>query len=94
MKLSRSPMTLVVALAAVLMASVASAQVGPGTTIDRENSSKVANLVSPGNYALVKLGMSMKIVPSVHLEWPPPYKAATEQYSSQVMLTPGGNIRN
>jgi hypothetical protein len=94
MKVSCSPMTLVVALAVVLMASVASAQVAPGATIDRENSSKVANLVSPGNCALVKQGMIMKIVPSVHLEWPPPYKAATEQYSSQVMLTPGGNIHN
>ena len=28
-------------------------------------------------------GMTMKIVPTVRVDWPPPYKDATEKYSSQ-----------
>jgi hypothetical protein len=36
----------------------------------------------------------MKIVPARHLDWPPPYKAATERYSPQVSLTPDGELKN
>jgi Protein of unknown function (DUF1329) len=74
--------------------SSANAQVKPGDVISPANSSKVANLVSPGNYYLVRQGMVMNIVPTGNLEWPPPYKAATEQYSAQVALAPDGEIRN
>ena len=31
--------------------------------------------------------MSMKIVPTERVDWPPPYKDATEKYSSQVRLS-------
>lgn len=72
----------------------AGAQVQPGDVITPANASKVENLVSPGNFTLVRQGMTMKITPTTHLDWPPPYKAATEQYSPQVTLTPDGNIKN
>ena len=75
-------------------AVTARAQVQPGDVISPGNASKVENLVSPGNFALVKQGMTMKIIPSTHLEWPPPYKAATEQYSPQVSLTPDVELKN
>jgi len=92
MRASRSPTVLMVALAAVFfLASAATAQVMAGDVITPSDSAKVANLVSPGNYQLVRQGMVMKIVPSSHL---PPYKAATEQYSPQVVLTPSGNLMN
>jgi uncharacterized protein DUF1329 len=34
--------------------------------------------------------MTMKIVPTEHMEWPPPYRDATEKYSQQVRLSPDG----
>ena len=95
MRASRSPTVLMVALAAAFfLAPAANASVKAGDVITPSNSAKVANLVSPGNYQLVRQGMVMKIVPSSHLEWPPPYKAATEQYSPQVLLTPSGDLMN
>jgi len=95
MRASRSPTVLMVALAVVFfLAPAADAQVKPGDVITPSNSAKVANLVSPGNYQLVRQGMVMKIVPGSHLEWHPPYKAATEQYSPQVVLTPSGDLVN
>src|SRR5260370_35208734 len=72
----------------------AAAEVMPGDVITPDNASKVEGLVSPGNYVLVKQGMVMKIVPTGHLDWPPPYKAATEQYSPQVTLSSDGDVRN
>jgi hypothetical protein len=38
--------------------------------------------------------MVLNIVPSKKLDWPPPYKAATEKYSSQVQLTREGRLGN
>src|SRR5271167_4812509 len=72
----------------------AGAQVKPGDVITPHNASKVETLVSPGNLVLVKQGMTMKIVPTGHLDWPPPYKAATEKYSPQVSLTSDGELKN
>ena len=54
------------------------AGVTPGDTITKEHADQVSDLVSPGNLLLVRQGMTMKIVPTGHLEWPPPYKIATE----------------
>lgn len=54
----------------------------------------VSDLLSPGNFILVQRGMRMKIVASQGLEWPPPYKAATEKFSSQVHLGPDGELVN
>ena len=35
----------------------------------------------------------MKIVPTERLEWPPPYKSATEKYAPQVQLAPDGELQ-
>lgn len=75
-------------------ASSAIAEVTPGDLITHENAAIVANLVSPGNYVLVEQGMRLKIVPTGQLDWPPPYKAATEKYSSQVTLNAKGELQN
>jgi hypothetical protein len=84
---------LVFTIAAVSAAVPAGAQVQPGDVITRDNASKVVGLVSPGNYILVRQGMTMKIVPTGHLDWPPPYKAATEKYSPQVSLAADGDLK-
>jgi len=47
----------------------------------------VKDLVSPGVMYKIQNGMSMKIVPTGRLDWPPPYKEATEKYSGQVRLS-------
>ncbi len=72
---------------ALLSVGTASAQVKPGDFISVENASKVKNLVSPGILVRVTHGMSMKIVPTERIDWPPPYKEATEKYSAQVRLS-------
>jgi Protein of unknown function (DUF1329) len=70
------------------------AGVSPGDTITKDQADKVADLVSPGNLIMVKQGMTMKIVPTGRLEWPPPYKSATEKFSPQVQLGADGTLRN
>ena len=70
-------------LAAVLVFAIAStvrAQVKPGDVITADNAAKVRDLVSPGVYYKVLQGMSMKIVPTSQIDWPPPYRDATEKY--------------
>ncbi|HUA35855.1 MAG TPA: DUF1329 domain-containing protein [Candidatus Binataceae bacterium] len=74
-----------VALAA--LSSPAAAQVKPGDFITPDTASKVQDLVGPGVYYKVQHGMTMKIMPSERVDWPPPYKDATEKYSSQVRLS-------
>lgn len=64
--------------------------VKPGDMITYANSYKVKDLVSPGVYYKVTQGMTMKIALSEHIEWPPPYREATEKYSQQVRLSPDG----
>jgi len=68
--------------------------VKPGDLITPENGLLVQDLVSPGNFFLVKQGMRMNIVPTERIEWPPPYKEATEKYSSQVSLNSDGTLKN
>ena len=63
-------------------------RVKPGDTIAYDTAYKVRGLVSPGVYYKVVNGMTMKIVPSEHMEWPPPYREATEKYAQQVRLSP------
>ena len=84
---------LALTIALVSTAIPAGAQVKPGDVITPDNASKVAGLVSPGNFTLVRQGMVMKIVPTGHLDWPPPYKTATEKYSPQVSLTADGDLK-
>jgi len=70
-----------------LFAAAARAQVKPGDHISAQNAALVKDLVSPGTYFAVTKGMAMEIVAPQRVEWPPPYKIATEQYSSQVRLS-------
>src|SRR5262245_10086541 len=76
-----------VALGMFMLPLTAGAEVKPGDYITVENASKVKDLVSPGVYWRVQNGMTMKIVPTERIDWPPPYKEATEKYASQVRLT-------
>jgi hypothetical protein len=72
---------------ALVFCTPAYAQVKPGDMITPENATKVKELVSPGVYYKVERGMQMHVVPTQRVDWPPPYKDATEKYSSQVRLT-------
>src|SRR5215470_11820031 len=63
------------------------AEVKPGDFITPANATKVQDLLSPGVYYKVERGMTMKIVPTERVDWPPPYKDATEKYSGQVRLS-------
>ncbi|MGH7865454.1 MAG: DUF1329 domain-containing protein, partial [Candidatus Binataceae bacterium] len=74
-------------LLAAALPNTALAQVKPGDMITPENAAKVKDMVAPGVYYKVERGMTMKIVPSQRVDWPPPYKEATEKYSGQVRLT-------
>ena len=79
-----------IAICAVVIfpfATVTRAQVKPGDHINAQNAALVKDLVSPGTYFAVTKGMGMEIVAPKRVEWPPPYKIATEQYSSQVRLS-------
>lgn len=69
-----------------MIARTASAQVKPGDFITADNAAKVKNLVPPGVYPRILHGMTLKVVPTERIEWPPPYTEATEKYSSQVRL--------
>lgn len=79
-----------VLLLTVLTAPLALAQVKPGDVITPDNAYKVKDLVSPGVFYKVQQGMQIKIAPSDRIDWPPPYKDATEKYSEQVRLSPDG----
>jgi hypothetical protein len=70
-----------------MFASTSFAQVKPGDFITPDNAAKVQDLVGPGVYYKVQHGMTMKIAPTERVDWPPPYKDATEKYSSQVRLS-------
>ncbi len=82
--------TVVAALTICAIGAIGSrsyAQVKPGDFITPENASKVKDLVGPGVYYKVTHGMTLKIVPTERVDWPPPYKDATEKYSAQVRLS-------
>jgi hypothetical protein len=74
-------------VAAAIFTAPGYAQVKPGDMITPDNAVKVKDLVSPGVYYKVVNGMRMKIIPTQRVDWPPPYKDATEKYSSQVRLS-------
>jgi hypothetical protein len=91
-KLSRWCFSITLALALMLMASAVwstsgYAQVKPGDFITPDSAARVKDLLAPGVYYKVEHGMTMKIVPSQRVDWPPPYKDATEKYSAQVRLS-------
>jgi hypothetical protein len=61
------------AFVSVLAAPVTAAPVKPGDLIAPDNASLVSDLVSSGNFMLVKQGIRMNIVPTERIEWPPLY---------------------
>jgi len=81
------PLALVVALAQLVCPSAVAAQVRAGDIIRAPEAKKIKDLVSPGVHLRVTRGMSMQIVPTERIEWPRPYREATEKYSAQVRLT-------
>jgi len=88
--------TLALALVAlaILLTTAQAATVKPGDVITPDNASAVQDALSPGNFLLVKQGMRMNVVSSERLEWPPPYKSATEKYSTQVRLSERAELAN
>jgi len=66
-------------LALVAMSLPGEAGVKPGDFINSTNAYQVQNLVSPGVLYRVQHGMTMNIVPTLWVDWPPPYKDATEK---------------
>src|SRR5262249_2784558 len=73
-----------------LLAVPALAELSPGEVVTHESAAKVRDLVSPGVYYKVTNGMSMTVMPTERIEWPPPYKIATEKYSAKVRLSQDG----
>ncbi len=75
-------------LAALTLCPGAQAGVKPGVVISAQNADKVEDQVSPGVFYMVRHDMRMKIIATERVDWPPPYKEATEKYSAQVQLAP------
>jgi Protein of unknown function (DUF1329) len=75
-------------IAIALAVPLARAQVKPGDTITSADIARIKDLVAPGVLRQVQIGLTMKIVAPEHIDWPPPYKSATEQYSKQVSIGP------
>ena len=84
---------LILLAACLLPVASAAAAVKPGDLITKDNASLVKDLLSPGNYVLVQQGMRLNIVATSKLDWPPPFKSATEKYSPQVSLNPDGTLQ-
>lgn len=84
----RFTLTAVVTLiAAIALPPAALAQVKPGNFITPDNAAQVKDLLAPGTYWKVLHGMTLKVVPTERIDWPPPYQEATEKYSPQVKLS-------
>ncbi len=75
------------------VSSAVAAGVKPGDTITKENAAQVQDLLSPGNLILVQRGMQIHVIATDKLEWPPPYKSASEKYAAQVGLDSAGEIK-
>src|SRR5271165_452525 len=75
------------AIGLCLVVASANATVKVGDVIAPSNAAQVKDLVSPGVYYAVSHGMRMDIIAPERVDWPPPYREATEKYSQQVRLT-------
>ena len=77
-----------VLLALFMFATTASAAgVKAGDKITIDDAENIKEIVSPGVYYMVAHGMAMNITRTKRVDWPPPYKEATEKYSAQVRLS-------
>ena len=70
----------VLALVALLFSipGAVRAKVKPSDFIDPANAAKDKDFVPPGVFQNVTHGMTMKIVPTGRIDWPPPYKDAMD----------------
>ncbi len=87
-RLSIAPIA--VALLVFAWAASANAAVKPGEMINSQNAYTIKDMVAPGVYYKVENGMTMHIVPTSRIDWPPPYRDATEKYADQVRMSPDG----
>src|SRR5215475_4903989 len=71
-----APVLALAMLASLAFGAPGYAQVKPGDFITPENAGKVKTLLPPGVFYKVE-----------RVDWPPPYKDATEKYSGQVRLS-------
>ena len=92
---SKFPLSLFSALLMLAASATGAIAAGvkPGDTITKDNAAQVQDLLSPGNLILVQRGMQIHVIPTDKLEWPPPYKSASEKYASQVTLGTDGEIK-
>src|SRR5690348_18384015 len=90
MMTKRTMLTIAAALAVVMSRGTVRADVVPGDKITDQNIDKVKDLISPGLEWCIKHGFPITIGETKKVEWPKPYKEATEKYSGQVKLTPDG----
>jgi len=67
------------ALALLAICTPSFAAVQPGDFITPDKAAQVKELVSPGVFYKVERGMTMKIIAPQRVDWPPPYKDATEK---------------
>jgi len=81
-------LVLLSAVVILLVACAAQTQVKVGELVTADQAKKVKNLLPPSAYWRVTHGMSMKVAPTDRIDWPPPYREATEKYSAQVRLSP------
>lgn len=87
----------IVAFVAVLAATAppaaeAAEQVVPvGTVIDKSNVDQYAEYLSPAMIWIVKRGVKLPIKEYEKVDFPPPFREATERYSSQVELAEDGS---
>ncbi len=80
------------ALAVAVSANVAAGEQNPpvGTVVDATNLAQYQDMLGPGMQWIVKWGAALKVGPYKSIEHPPPFRAATEKYSSQVELSEDG----
>src|SRR5574337_304686 len=71
-------------------ASLVRADVQPGDVITKANLDKIKDLVGPGIAWCVEHGMTMTIIPTKKVEWPRPYREATDAHRGQVRLSADG----
>jgi hypothetical protein len=69
----------------------AAEQVVPvGTVINKTNVDKYEQYLSPAMVWIVKRGVELPVTEYRKVEFPPPFREATERYSAQVELAPDG----
>lgn len=84
---------LIVLATIIFIASTAPAaeQVVPvGTIVDKTNVDKYSQYLSPALVWMVEHGVKMPVSAYKRVDFPPPFKEATEKYSAQVELAPDG----